>query len=259
VIVTSGTCFDTVAFTLNVSPPPVVVTGNATMCQGQTAQLTASGGGTYLWNTGATTSSINTSVAGNYSVIVTVSGCSDTAFSQVVINPVPVASAGNNVVITYGESATLNAGGGGTYLWSNGSTGSAIVVNPKITTQYCVVVTNAAGCKDTACVLVTVEPTDCSAASAEKIFIPSAFSPNGDGENETIHILFGYMDCIKTFHLQIFNRWGEMIFEAKDPDVVWNGTYNGKEEDSAVFAYYLNITLVNGDKLVKKGNISLFR
>lgn len=259
VIVTSGTCTDTATITVTVSPPPVAVSGNAVICQGEIAQLSASGGGTYLWSTGATTSSISVSSAGNYSVVVSANGCSDSASATVTVNPNPTANTGNNVIITQGQSATLTASGGGTYAWSNGSADSTLVVSPTLSTGYCVTVTNGNGCIDTSCVMVIVEPLDCSKLLLGEVFLPNAFSPNGDGENESIKIYFGDINCIKTFNLLIYNRWGEKVFEANAPVAEWDGSYKGNPEESGVFAYYLNVVLYNNDEIKRSGNLSLIR
>ncbi len=255
-------CTATATVSVLVVPPPVPSVSNATICAGQTGTLTAMGGATYSWNTGATTNSISVSSAGNYSVIVSIGSCSASATGSLSVNPRPTANAGTDITITAGQTTTLTASGGGNYMWDTGNSNAAINVSPGSTTLYCVVITNLSGCSDTSCVTVFVEPVppvDCSAADKEKLFLPTAFSPNADGENEVIKIFFGYMECIKTFRLEIYNRWGEMVFEAEDPVAVWDGSYKGKIENTAVFAYHLKAELLNGEELDKKGNISLLK
>jgi gliding motility-associated-like protein len=159
------------------------------------------------------------------------------------------------VVIDIGSSTTLSATGGGSYSWfpSTGLSNPNIsnpVATPQTTTYYCVFVTDAAGCVDSACITVTVE------INCKPVYLPNAFSPNDDGENDK---LFLYGNCIKTMKLVIYNRWGQIVYEGTDPKEGWNGYFNNKLEDTAVFAYYLEYTLLTGEGGNKKGNISLVR
>lgn len=178
-----------------------------------------------------------------------------------VVNPVPTAYAWNDITITVGTSVTLAASGGGTYLWSNGATDSLITVFPPLTTIYCVTVSNGS-CTDSACIKVTVEPINCSPVSSEDAFVlPSAFSPNSDGQNDKWRLLHVPLlaDCIAEFEVAVYNRWGEKVFEGTDINFIWDGTYKGKPEDTAVFGYYITGTLKDGTVVKKKGNISLLR
>ena len=263
VTVSSGFCSDDTSIAVIVAPPLIAFATNATICSGDTATLSATGGGNYLWNNGATSSSITTSAPGNYSVIVSIGNCSDTTSASVIVNQNPTANAGSNVTIAQGQTTALSAVGGGSYNWNNGDTSAVINVSPAATSMYCVVVTNSDGCVDSACVsvfvTVAVEPLDCSFSATGELFLPNAFSPNRDGENDVIGLLYGNYTCIKTFRLFIYSRWGEKVFETRDPAEGWTGEYNGKIEETGVFAYYLNVTLVNGNIKEAKGNISLLR
>ncbi|MBI4946616.1 MAG: gliding motility-associated C-terminal domain-containing protein, partial [Bacteroidetes bacterium] len=77
-----------------------------------------------------------------------------------------------------------------------------------------------------------------------------------DLEND-LHCVLG--GCIETFHITIYNRWGEMVFESTDQKTGWDGTYQGRLENTAVFVYDMKATLMNGENINKKGNISLIR
>jgi len=236
---------------------PIASATSATICVGQNAVINASGGTNYLWSNGATTSSINLTTAGNYSVIVSIGSCSDTAFSTVVVNPAPAAAVASSSTIVAGQTVTLVATGGGTYLWSTASIDSSILVFPFITTVYCVTVTNTYNCTDVVCATVTIEPIDCSKAG--ELFLPNAFSPNGDNENETFGLYYGDYSCLKSYQLIIYSRWGELVFESTNPAMKWDGSYQGKIESSAVFAYYMKATLITGLEIIQKGNVSLCR
>ena len=98
--------------------------------------------------------------------------------------------------------------------------------------------------------------------------VPNAFTPNNDGVNDKF-CLDGWSDCINKFEIVIFDRWGEKVFESKDPAFCWDGIYNGKPLDSAVFVYFIKSnfasagTLPSSPKgvfdLNRTGNISLVR
>ena len=263
VTTTNGLCSSAISITVVVTPPPTSSVANAIICAGQVATLTASGVGTYSWNNGSTDNPIfvSPSITTNYSVVVSIGTCTATAAAMVTVNPSPIASAWSNVTITAGNSATLSASGGGTYLWSNGGNTSAITVSPLITTLYCVTVSNG-NCTDTACVTVFVEPIDCSGAESSDAFVlPNAFSPNADGVNENFHLLYGPLlkDCVKEIYIAVYNRWGEMVFEGTALNFSWDGSYKNKLEDTATFAWYMNAVLTTGAVVKKKGNISVLK
>ena len=220
-----------------------------------TATANASGGTasyTYAWSpAGGTNASAGGLSAGTYTCTITdANGCTQTSTVNVVTNAFPTADAGSDVSITMGNSATLNASGGGTYSWSNGATTSTITVSPTTTTSYCVLVTSSAGCTDSACVTVNVN-SDCG-----ELFVPNAFSPNADGENDVLKV---YGGCIKDLQFSIYDRWGEKVFETSDPNIGWDGKYRNEVMNTAVFVYRLEVTLLTGETISKKGNVSLIR
>jgi gliding motility-associated-like protein len=90
------------------------------------------------------------------------------------------------------------------------------------------------------------------------IFVPNAFSPNGYNANNNLECVYG--NCIATIDFSIFDRWGNRVFHTTDPSQnCWDGKYNGQLMNTAVFVYYLDATLNNGDKVTQKGNITLIR
>jgi gliding motility-associated-like protein len=178
--------------------------------------------------------------------------------------PVPTAIALSDTTIIQTQSANLSASGGTSYIWDNSMTGANITVTPPTTTVFCVTVIDTNSCFDTACVTVTVE--DCSKAGT--LYLPNAFSPNGDGENDSLQIYYGSYQCIAHFRLVIYNRWGEKIYTTTDPAFKWSGVYNKglmhgltyqQPGGTEVFAYYMEAELIDGNKIFRKGNISLIR
>jgi hypothetical protein len=130
------------------------------ICDGQTASLTATGGDTYLWNTGETTASINVNpnTTTTFTVTAFVGGESDTDNVVVNVYAIPTANAGADQTICAGETISLTATGGSSYLWNTGATSPSISVSPNNTATYSVTVTQN-GCTDTDDVVVTVNPS----------------------------------------------------------------------------------------------------
>lgn len=159
---TAGSCTQTANTTVTVMPTPVPnITGTNTICSGQSTTLTASGGTSYLWNTGATTAAITVSPNSttNYSCTVSNGACSVVANYTVTVNTTPVPNpTPSAATICLGQNSTITASGGGTYLWSTGETTASITVSPATTTNYSVTVNNA-GCIASGSTTVSVSPT----------------------------------------------------------------------------------------------------
>jgi len=86
--------------------------------------------------------------------------------------------------------------------------------------------------------------------------VPSAFTPNGNGINDILYVKgFG----IGHLNWQIYNRWGEKVFETEDLQTGWDGTYNGKPQPQEVYHYILSIQTTDGKKYNKNGDITLIR
>jgi len=256
VIVTSANgCTASSISTVTVTPvPTAVISPNITLCSGNATTLTASGGTTYVWNPGGQTNSsivVNPSSSSNYSVTVANGNCTSTASTSITVNPTPTANAGANITIDYGSSTTLTATGGGTYSWSTGAITPAISVSPTVTTVYCVTVTNANGCTNDTCVKVTID------FNCGELFIPNAFSPNGDMKND---FFVPRNICFKSFNLMIYDRWGVKVFETQDiHSKGWDGMYKGEIGNSAVFGYTFSYELMDGTSGEKKGTVNLMR
>jgi gliding motility-associated-like protein len=88
------------------------------------------------------------------------------------------------------------------------------------------------------------------------IFVPNAFSPNGDNEND---VLFVRGPMIEGMVFRVFNRWGEMVFESMDRMIGWDGTFKGRPLDPDVYDYYLKAICIDGKESIVKGNITLMR
>ena len=261
---TVGTCTATTTVTVIVNQLPNVNTSStSSTCNLNNGSATATPSGgispyTYSWNTspvqmGATANNIP---SGNYIVTVTdANGCSKTASVNVSSTGGPLAIVSADITITPGDSVQLNASGGGSYLWTPSSGLSCVtcpdpMASPNNSTIYCVVVTDTNSCSDTACVKVSVE------LLCGDVYVPNAFSPNDDGKNDVLYVRG---NCITTMTFVIYDRWGEKVFETKDPLTGWNGKLHNKFCNTGVFVWYLYATLIDGTEISKKGNLTLFK
>ncbi|MBS1646300.1 MAG: gliding motility-associated C-terminal domain-containing protein [Bacteroidetes bacterium] len=210
-------------------------------------------------------------VSNNFPVIemVTSGSYSATAIDSVNVMKAPVANAGTSQTVQEGTPITLsgsasqgsaNNGYGQitSYQWAQSdscliSCYSCMntVVTPTTTTNYTLTVMDNNGCASQAVVTVYVDVVCMS------VFIANAFSPNGDGLNDVLHVK---SNCgMTSMAFRIYDRWGEKVFESADLNYGWDGTYKGKPVDSGVFIYTLDGFLSNGNEVKKKGNVTLMR
>jgi gliding motility-associated-like protein len=198
------------------------------------------------------TLTINPTVTGTTLYVFEASGaCNDFDTIAVTIEDLPIIDAGLDVTIVEETSTVLNATGGITYVWTpstglNDSTISNPTATPLVTTTYYVTGTNASGCMATDSVKVTVIPT---------IQFPDGITPNGDGKNDTwvIDYIQEYPDAV----VEIYNRWGELLFHSDDYQNDWNGTYNG--ENLPIGTYYFIIDLHDGKTEPFTGPLTVLR
>jgi len=128
-------------------------------------------------------------------------------------------------------------------------------VTPPQTTTYIVQVADPqnSNCSYKNNVTITTYEINCGEPD---IFIPNAFSPNDDNENDEFQIRGKVLESIE---LKIYNRWGEMVFETNDLNKAWDGQFDGKKVDQAVFVYQLDAICIDGRSFKKKGNITVIR
>jgi gliding motility-associated-like protein len=163
----------------------------------------------------------------------------------------------HSATIPYGTSIQLYSSNELLYMWSpnDGSlTDNNInnpVATPTITTTYSVYGMDVYGCRDTAYVTVTVDSTMSE-------FIPSGFTPNGDGRNDQFRPVFQKYQKLVEF--SVFNRWGQKVFSTSNKDEGWDGTFNGTPQDMGVYFFSI-ITSRPGysENQVYKGEITLIR
>ncbi len=140
------------------SLPTITFNGNTTICQGNIASITATGGINYLWSTGAQTSTINVNASGTYVVTaVNAQNCSNTDSVIVNVNPNPQVQVSGNNHLCANSVAILTASGANTYVWNTGETSASISISPAVNTDYYVVGTDTNGCSATVHKMVNVE------------------------------------------------------------------------------------------------------
>ena len=234
-------------------------------CNG-TAKIEVTGGDkpyTYLWDNGSEESEAKGLCLGKHFVDVTdANGC--LVSTNVTIlqkeNPVPVEAHANPKIVYEGVSTQLTATEADNYryYWQpEGPLSNANVSNPiatpHSTTIFKVVVKDEYGCTNSDTTIVYVKDVICE---EPYIYIPNAFSPNDDGEND---ILYVRGEMIEKFQLSVYNRWGELVFNTTDLNVGWDGVYQGRKVDPAVFVYHLEATCINKDVFKKQGNITVVK
>jgi gliding motility-associated-like protein len=134
----------------------------------------------------------------------------------------------------------------------NGNTDSIIRISQPGT--YYIRASDSMGCaKD---FTVKAEYKECTACT---VFVPKAFTPNGDGKND---VLRGRINCpVDKYHLQVYNRWGQKVFESRNPDTGWDGTYRGEKAPAEVYVYYVKFKHSSFEKNFKlvKGTVLIIR
>jgi gliding motility-associated-like protein len=245
---------DTDTFKLiSVYPLPPIDLGNDTsLCAGETLTLNAFHPGyTYLWQNNTTTSQNTVAAAGTYWVQVQdQNNCRAGDTVDVGSTGDPVIDLGADQMICDGDEVVLQLPVNlYTYLWQDGSTNYYFVVAD--TGFYSVTATNRCGADSDS---IHFRESDCIC----NVDVPTAFSPNGDGAND---ILYMRGHCVVNINLYIYDRWGQKVFESHDLANGWDGNFNGKKMDTAVFTYYLTAesSIDKDKKFNKKGNISLIR
>ncbi|MBI1306145.1 MAG: T9SS type B sorting domain-containing protein [Bacteroidetes bacterium] len=91
------------------------------------------------------------------------------------------------------------------------------------------------------------------------VFIPNAFSPDGGGPQDNNGFKAIVNDGVQTYHMIIFNRWGERLFETTDRSLKWDGTYKGEPCQQDVYAYYLEVVSWSGEPYSYSGTVTLIR
>ncbi|OLY93600.1 gliding motility-associated C-terminal domain-containing protein [Cnuella takakiae] len=265
-----GSCsaFDEVE--VRVAPYPLVSAGRDTLiCYGTEAQLNGSTNASrYSWTPVAPAQAGNLNprvrpfssqqyILTGSNAIGCTKGVRDTV-SVVVLPPVE-AFAGNDTAVVVGQNLQLQATGGITYQWqpatglSNANIANPIVqfAAPTDSIRYTVLVANEAGCIDSASMMVRVFRADL------RFFVPTAFTPNGDGLNDLFRITPAGIANVTA--LRVFNRWGQLVFQTSDVRKGWDGRINGELQKTGTYVWTVQGVDYTGKQFAEKGTITLIR
>jgi gliding motility-associated-like protein len=260
---------DTVALT-NPTPLLVSVIGSnvpcTSVCNG-VATATATGSTppySYLWSNGFSGNPATDLCPGTYYVTVTDDHlCARTDTVTVhdsTTFPPNIHSWAEDTIIYSSQSTGLHTTviPGYTYNWTPaGSLNNHSIPNPiaspMSTTTYYVSITDPFGCVYIDSIVVWVTEVLCDGS---QIFVPNAFTPNGDYNNDVLYVR---SNVVKSIYFVIYNRWGEKVFETSDLTQGWDGTFKGRQCDPGVFDYYMHTVCINDMEFIKKGNITLIR
>ncbi len=264
-----GKCYKDDDITIKVVPYPAANAGPDTaICFGFSAQLNATGGSIYSWspatflNSTSTPSPVSIRPTANIRYIVTVRdvlGCPKPVKDTVWVHVYPkvVADAGpRDTTVVAGQPLFLNATGGSTYVWSpttwlNDPNIHNPVSLPTSDIKYVVTVTTDHGCVGTDSIYVRLFNV------GEDIYVPNAFTPNGDGNNDVLRpILLGMKELT---YFRVYNRWGVLMFSTSEQGKGWDGRYNGKPQDPAAFVWVAEAVTYKGEIRKKKGSAILIR
>jgi gliding motility-associated-like protein len=262
-----GKCQATDAVNIKTVPYPTVITrGDTTICFGDQAQLFASGGTSYRWlpATGLDNNRIPDPIAKpelSTTYLVAVSdnkGCPKPSIDSVTVKVIPPikAFAGNDTAVVAGQPLQFNATGGEVYTWTpatglnrNDIPNPVAILSDSVT--YVVKVGTRVGCFAMDTVHVKVFKTD------PNIFIPTAFTPNGDRLNDKLVPLPVGIASIDYF--RVYDRWGQLVFSTSEIGKGWDGTIHGTPQGSDTFAWYVRGTDYTGKVIAKKGLTTLIR
>jgi gliding motility-associated-like protein len=257
------TCSQVMSYSVIVVPiAQASVSNSVAICEGAKIPLSASGGNTIVWtptvglNVGTGSGVVaSPSVSTEYTVDVSYNsfcGAQKTVFVKV--NPNPKVVAGRDTTFNLEQPKFISALGTGTLTWIDGTEIMCRVcpnsqVFPTATGCYVVEALNEFGCKatDEMCIEVTTE---------FGVYVPNAFSPNGDGVNDEF-LISGFN--ITDISMDIFDRWGEKLFSSKDITQGWKGTFKSQPCEVAVYVYKITYKGLDGKKYNKTGHITLNR
>jgi gliding motility-associated-like protein len=267
-----GGCQSVEDVTITVLPRPTVNAGNdVTICYNTATQLSGSTNGTtFSWSPAASLSDgtvlnpfatpLNTT-----SYILTsanTTGCTKPAYDTIIVTVLPEvrAFAGNDTVIIAGMPLQMRATGGVSYQWSpatnldNPNIAGPVALldgNPEYVT-YMVTVADQFGCTDTSDITIRVYKT------GPEIFVPTGFTPNGDGRNDVFRPIYIGMKTVDFF--QVYNRWGQLIYSNNKMDGKgWDGMIKGLKQNSGTYIWMVQATDIIGKLHFKKGTVELIR
>ncbi|MBE7172445.1 MAG: gliding motility-associated C-terminal domain-containing protein [Williamsia sp.] len=238
-----------------------------TVCPGDSLQFYASGGTSYAWQPA---SSFNRSTSAspralikasqNITVLILDSVCKRDTVITLPVSLLPkaqIAITKSNDISCINASAVLTATGGTTYTWSPDlhiihRTNESITVNPQQTITYYVQSRNLSGCVGQDSVKISfLKEGD------QKLSVPNAFTPNGDGVNDVFRPVFS--GPASKYNFTVYNRWGQLLFKSSTVQAGWDGTYHAILQPQGIYVYYITAEGSCSGLFERKGTFLLIR
>lgn len=272
-IISNNNCFDTIIQPVTVTVDSVDVFFRENICAGDTVSITASEipGAIYTWNppnlveSGQGTSEAVFIFEENTEVSVSAVnniGCvaQNSAFVSIITELPDLEVSANPDTINYLDTAQLLATSidVDNFTWNESESLSALDIEnpiafPLETTTYTVNI-NDGLCPNKKPITVFVRQAPCIDG---RIFIPNAFTPNSDGNNDIFRVRSSIE--ISDFKLAVYDRWGEPMFQTFNIDEGWDGTFKGITQSPSVYGWYAEGVCPNGEPFFLKGNVTLIR
>lgn len=230
-------------------PMPQVDLGQDTiLCTGDSILLSGGpAGALYTWQDGSDQLSFVAKQGGTFWVVTDLNGCIASDTLTVTEVPWPYTDIGNDTILCEGTSIVLEVHSGfDNYTWSTGDAGlTLLVVQPDL---YWVEVSNECGAyRDS----LWVHYKNCNCG----LWIPSAFSPNADGINDVFEVKG---NCLTYYHIWIYTRWGDLIFESSSLAAPWDGKYKGELCPVSVYTYRIEYQLdFSSEKKLELGKVMI--
>jgi gliding motility-associated-like protein len=188
-------------------------------------------------------------------------GCPKPSFDTIVVNVEPPISMQGvkDTTIVIGQPLVMNVTGAPTFSWtpidniSNASIGNPVILFNQATegVRYKVIGSNPAGCSDSLEFIIKVFST------VPSVFVPTAFTPNGDGLNETLKPTLAGMQQMNYF--RVFNRYGQIVFQSSSLYDAWDGWFKGQKQPSGSYMWMVQAVDFEGKAVQQKGSTMLIR
>jgi gliding motility-associated-like protein len=206
----------------------------------------------YMWQNGSDNEMMDVVDSGTYWVrLMDKNGCTYTDSVKVgSVEPLPMSFLPADTVICSGETFDIKPlQSFQAYRWSTGETGNSLKI--KDPGEYTLQVVDSFGC--TGSDTIKIETKTCPSG----IFFSNAFTPNKDGHNDTFTPVM-FITPI-TYHLIIYNRWGQLVFESNNPVTGWDGRMGGVEQESGTYIWVCTYQFAGKKKNVMNGIVLLLR
>lgn len=250
-LLTSDGCDSIITTNLTVLPAPNPSLGpDRKICSNTVVTVSPGNFNSYLWQDNSTQSTFPVNSAGKYWVTVKdASNCSATDTLNILsIDTVPKNFLPANQELCYGNVLRITVPNYDTYQWSTGSTSNYIDINDFGTYYLTVKDFNSCTGTDT----FTIQRKNCI-----YIGIPNAFSPDGNSLNDVFKPTIN--QAVKDYHMIVFNRYGQTVFETRDYGTGWDGSFKGKPQLAGSYVYRIRYTNMFGTETIEHGSVLLMR